>query len=156
MPMMTGWLLDNVDFIYHANTELLGQVQKTASGPGVLGLNTTTHAWRQGMQPFIVSAPESAIQEVLAGIPNYTFFKHADQLVKGMTSVSPRRPEELLENCNNLKVRRLFFGLAERQYYQWLQKLDHNKVSLGRGNRMLVKGGRLNKKYKITIPEINE
>lgn len=156
LPLWLDGLLDNVVFIYHANTELLGQVQKTAPGPGALGLYTTTHTWRQGMQPLIVSAPERAILEVLAGVPNYTSFEHADQLVQGMTSLSPRRLQELLEKCNNIKVRRLFFWLAERQNYPWLQKLDRNRISLGTGNRMLVKGGRLNKKYKITVPEIYE
>ena len=39
----------------------------------------------------------------------------------------------------------------------WLKKLPAaetlDELGLGRGNRMLVKGGRLDAKYKITVPE---
>ncbi len=156
LPVWLNVLFEDVVFVFHTNTELLGKSEKNADNPNTLGLYTTTHKWREGMQPLILSAPERAILEVLAGVPKYTSFEHADQLMQGMTSLSPRRLQELLEKCNNIKVRRLFLWLAERQNYPWLQKLDLNKINLGSGNRMLLKGGKLNKKYKITVPEIYE
>jgi hypothetical protein len=156
LPVWLNGFLAEVTFVNHTNTELLGTTEKSATDHNALGLYTTKHTWREGMQPLILSSPERAILEVLAGVPKYTSFEHADQLMQGMTSLSPRRLQELLEKCNNIKVRRLFLWLAERQNYPWLQKLDIDKIHLGSGNRMLLKGGKLNKKYKITVPEIYE
>lgn len=156
LPAWLNGLFDEVSFINHTNTELLGKTEKNTEYPNALGLYTTTHIWRDGMQPLILSAPERAILEVLAGVPKYTSFEHADQLMQGMTSLSPRRLQELLEKCDNIKVRRLFLWLAERHNYPWLQKLELGKINLGSGNRMLLKGGKLNKKYKITVPEVYE
>ena len=34
-----------------------------------------------------------------------------------------------------------------------IKKLNLEGISLGSGNRVLVKGGVLNKKYKITVPQ---
>jgi len=47
----------------------------------------------------------------------------------------------------------LFFWLADRQQYPWLQKIDRSNIDLGAGNRVIIKGGKLDKKYKITVPE---
>lgn len=156
LPAWLNLLFEDVVFIFHTNTELLGKTEKDTTNPNALGLYTTTHTWRDGMKPLLLSSPERAILEVLAGVPKCTSFEHADQLMQGMTSLSPRRLQELLEKCDNIKVRRLFLWLAERQNYPWLQKLELDKINLGSGNRMLLKGGKLNKKYKITVPKIYE
>jgi len=156
LPIWLNGLLNDVVFIFHTNTALLGKIQKKSSGTNALGIYTTAYTWREGMRPLLLSAPERAILEVLAGVPEYTSFEHAVQLMQGMTSLSPRRLQELLEKCHNIKVRRLFFWLADRQNYPWLQKLERDKINLGSGNRMLLKGGRLNRKYKITVPETYE
>jgi|ERR1035438_8460067 hypothetical protein len=153
LPKWLGQLFKDVAFTYHSNTELLGRTGKRSQDENELGLYTTTYTWKVGMLPLIISATERAILEVLAGVPKYTSFEHAGQLMQGMTALSPSRLQKLLEKCHNIKVRRLFFWLAERQNYSWLQKLERNRIDLGSGNRMLFKGGKLDKKYKITVPE---
>jgi hypothetical protein len=52
-----------------------------------------------------------------------------------------------------VKAKRLFFWLAERQGYAWFKKLDPDRFDLGHGKRVIVKGGRLDRKYLITVPE---
>lgn len=52
-----------------------------------------------------------------------------------------------------MKVKRLFFWLADRHNHSWLKQIDRDTVDLGKGKRMLVKGGRLDPKYLITVPE---
>jgi hypothetical protein len=42
---------------------------------------------------------------------------------------------------------------AERHRYAWLQKLKRSAVDFGTGKRMLVRGGKLEPKYNITVPE---
>lgn len=55
-----------------------------------------------------MSSPERAYLEVLVDVPKTVSFEHADQLLQGVTTLSPRRMEHLLRNCANVKVRRLF------------------------------------------------
>jgi hypothetical protein len=111
--------------------------------------------WRQGLPGIFVSTPERAILEVLLDLPEKITFEHADELMQGLTTLSPDKLQHLLEACNNVKVKRVFLWLAERYNYPWLSKLDLNRIDLGSGNRMLVKGGRLNTKYKISVPELS-
>ena len=37
--------------------------------------------------------------------------------------------------------------------FPWLKRLDKKAVDLGTGKRMLVKGGKLDARYQITVPE---
>ncbi|MBN8789340.1 MAG: type IV toxin-antitoxin system AbiEi family antitoxin domain-containing protein, partial [Terrimonas sp.] len=43
--------------------------------------------------------------------------------------------------------------LADHFSYAWLKKIDRTKINLGSGNRVIVKGGKFDKKYGITVPE---
>ena len=52
-----------------------------------------------------------------------------------------------------MKVKRLFLFFADRHRHAWLKRLEKDTISLGTGKRMLVKGGKLNKAYQITVPE---
>ncbi len=54
--------------------------------------------------------------------------------------------------CRTVKVKRLFFFFADRHQHAWLKRLDKKAVDLGTGKRMLVKGGKLDPKYLITVP----
>jgi hypothetical protein len=100
-----------------------------------------------------ISDPERAILELLVEVPTEISFENAEQILQGMTSLSPNKLNELLLVCDNIRVRRLFLWMAERQNHQWFKKLNLDNISLGTGNRVLVKGGILNKKYKITVPQ---
>ncbi|WP_258119992.1 type IV toxin-antitoxin system AbiEi family antitoxin [Mesorhizobium onobrychidis] len=112
---------------------------------------------RASAWPFTMSSPERAYLEVLNEVPDTISFEHADQLLQGMTTVSPRRMEQLLRKCTSVKLRRLFYWMAERHSYAWLKKLPKpealDELGLGSGNRVLARGGRLDTKYHITVPE---
>jgi hypothetical protein len=90
-------------------------------------------------------------------VPKSVSFEHADQLLQGLTTLSPRRLERLLKRTQNIKVRRLFYWFAERHSYAWFKKLPDpstlDDLGLGSGKRMLIKGGKLDTKYMITVPE---
>jgi len=47
---------------------------------------------------------------------------------------------------------RLFMLLAENCKHAWVGKVDLAKVDFGKGKRTVVKGGRFDPKYKITVP----
>jgi hypothetical protein len=42
--------------------------------------------------------------------------------------------------------------MAEKHEHPWLPQLDLSRFDLGHGKRMLVPGGRYEKKYQITVP----
>jgi hypothetical protein len=100
-----------------------------------------------------VSTPERAILELLDELPQRESFHQVDMLMEGLTNLSPRRLQTLLEDCHNVKVKRLFFFFADRHSPAWLKRLDKDAISLGEGKRMLVRGGKFNKAYQITVPE---
>jgi hypothetical protein len=104
------------------------------------------------------SSPELSILEVLRDVPERISFEHADLLMQGLTTLSPRLLSSLLENCSSVKVKRLFFWLAERNQSPWLKKIDMKKFNikngtLGSGKRMIATGGKLDPKYLITVPK---
>jgi len=100
-----------------------------------------------------VSAPERAIMEVLYLVPMEESFEEAGLLMEGLTTLRPRLVQSLLEQCRSVKVKRLFMFLAEACNHAWVKKMDLSKVNFGKGKRMIIKGGRLDAKYKITVPD---
>lgn len=147
---LPGWvneLMPEVTFLRHANNNLFSFDPESAPH-----LFTVTREWKEGLGKLIISSPERAFLELLSDVPRRISPEHASQLMQGLTTLAPRNLQKLLEECGNVKVKRLFFWLAERYNYTWLNKLDITKIDLGSGNRMLVKGGKLDKKYKITVP----
>lgn len=113
----------------------------------------TTQPWGQWDWPLALSTPERAILEMLDELPKHESFHQADMLIEGLTTLSPRRLQKLLEDCRSVKVKRLFFYFAERHQHAWFKKLEKKSIDLGEGKRMLVKGGKLDKTYRITVPE---
>ncbi|HEX2652072.1 MAG TPA: type IV toxin-antitoxin system AbiEi family antitoxin domain-containing protein [Xanthobacteraceae bacterium] len=109
--------------------------------------------WDQGEWPLTLSRPERALLELLDELPKNESFHQVDVLVEGLRNLSPRRMQKLLVDCKSVKVKRLFFWFAERHNHTWLKQIDRNAVSLGSGKRMLVKGGKFDPKYMITVPE---
>jgi len=113
----------------------------------------TRQQWGRSNWQLVVSTPERAILELLHEVPKRETFHQADVLMEGLRNLSPRRLQMLLGDCRSVKVKRLFFWFAERHNHAWLQKLDHSKIDLGKGKRMLAHGGKLDPKYNITVPE---
>jgi len=109
--------------------------------------------WRQWDWPLMMSTPERAILELLNEVPQRETFHQADVLMEGLRNLSPRRLQTLLVACRSVKVKRLFLWFAERHQHAWLKKLGRKNINIGKGKRMLVRGGRLDPKLNITIPE---
>lgn len=100
-----------------------------------------------------LSTPERAMMEVLYEVPKRESYEEAKLLMGGLTTLRPRLVQALLEDCASVKVKRLFMVLAESCEHAWAKKLDLSQVEFGKGKRMLVKGGRLDSTYHITVPE---
>ena len=68
-------------------------------------------------------------------------------------ALRPDIVQNLLEQCCSMKVKRLFMFLAKKSQHPWLEKLDQNRINFGKGKRVIVKEGRLDTQYSITVPE---
>jgi hypothetical protein len=109
--------------------------------------------WGHSVWPITVSTPERAMLELLDELPNHESFQQVDALFSSLSGLSPRRLQKLLADCKSVKVVRLFFFFADRHSHRWRNQLVHGNFNLGSGKRELVKGGRLDKTYNITVPE---
>jgi hypothetical protein len=105
-----------------------------------------------GAYSLTVSTPERAIMEVLYGVPGHESFEEARLLMESLTTLRPKMVQMLLEHCRSVKVKRLFMVLSEDCNHTWVQNLDLSQVDFGKGKRMMVKGGRFDSKYNITVP----
>lgn len=83
-------------------------------------LFTTNAKWRMSSHGLITSTPERAMLEVLFDVPGKVSFDHANELMQGMTTFVPQVVQSMLEQCNNVKCKRLFLLLAERNHHQWI------------------------------------
>jgi len=108
---------------------------------------------REGALTVTVSAPERAALELLQHLTlDDAGYEHATLVFEGLGTLRPSLVQSLLEACASIKVKRLFLHLAEKQAHPWFKQLDLTKISLGSGKRVLVRGGRLDSKYLITVP----
>lgn len=101
---------------------------------------------------FPVSSPERAVLEALDELPDGAGFHHLDMVFQGLASLSPRKLMALLIDCRKVKVVRLFFVFADRHGHAWLKHLDKSKLDFGKGDRQLVKGGKIHPTYRIMVP----
>ncbi len=105
--------------------------------------------WRQFLR---MSAPERASLELLAAIEDEFGFQAADSIFEGLSNLRPAVLSRVLEACTSVKAKRLFFFFAERHQHAWARGLDPRQFDLGRGKRQIVKGGRLDDQFQITVP----
>ncbi|WP_291325391.1 type IV toxin-antitoxin system AbiEi family antitoxin [Desulfovibrio sp. UCD-KL4C] len=99
-----------------------------------------------------ISAPERAILELLHHVPQKISFDEAKQIMQGLGTLRPALMQTLLEQCNSIKVKRLFLFLAKDASHRWLTHLSRQNINLGSGKREIVKNGMLDKEFNITVP----
>jgi hypothetical protein len=100
-----------------------------------LRVGLTQTAWGAWDSPITHSTVERAFLELLEDVPKRESVEDADAMMQGLTTLSPRRLMELLTDCRSVKVKRLFFALADRHQHAWFKHLDASKIDFGRGKR---------------------
>jgi hypothetical protein len=98
------------------------------------------------------ASPERAILEVMHLAKSNAAIVHALELFNGLTALRPDVVQLLLEACRSVKVKRLFLWASDHSGHQWSARLDRSKVNLGRGKRVVYRGGRFDRTYQITVP----
>jgi hypothetical protein len=100
----------------------------------------------------VFSTPERAILELCDEPPDSPLVYEVNALLQGLATLRPQLVGTLLQHCTSVKAKRLFLALADRSKHAWLAHVNLQSVDLGRGKRVLVRGGKLNAKYQITLP----
>ena len=67
-------------------------------------------------------------------------------------NLRPGLLRDLLLACTQVKAKRLFLWFSDRHGHAWRQALETQGVDLGRGKRVLVRGGSYDAAYQITVP----
>jgi hypothetical protein len=122
---------------------------KTQFLPQNLGLSE----YSEGKIKLHISSPERAILECLYLAPNHLDLIECYQVMEGLTNLRPKQLQELLMNCNSIKVKRLFLYMAAKANHQWWPFIDQSKIELGKGDRAISKGGVYKNQYRISIPK---
>ena len=164
---LPGWLSKlpgNAHFISHNRSRFLSPIQQDVDALTLDDARSSTDLtslpgellimpWGQWKWPLVISSPERAILELMDELPQNESFHQVDMIMEGLVNLRPRRLQGLLEDARSVKVKRLFFFFADRHQHKWLSHLNREKVSLGSGKRVVFKGGKLDLKYHITVPE---
>jgi len=109
--------------------------------------------YRAGSFTVLVSNEERAVLEFLYDLdPDEAGYEYAQLIFESLGTLRPALVQQLLESCSSVKVKRLFLHLADKHQHPWFKELDLGKISIGTGKRVLFQGGKLDKKYLITVP----
>jgi hypothetical protein len=106
--------------------------------------------------PISYSTPERAFLELLGTLSNADQIQSAKILFEGAANFRPALIQTLLEECRQVKAKRLFLWLAREQKHVWYGHIDRSKIDLGTGKRQIAKGGMLDEEYLITVPRENK
>ncbi len=99
-----------------------------------------------------ISSPERAAVEMLHLVPGKIGFDEAFLIMENLATLRPEIVQKLLAKCRSIKVRRLFMFMAEKHSHPWVSGLNVSRIDMGKGKRMIVPKGRLDRKYRITVP----
>lgn len=101
----------------------------------------------------LVSEPEQAFLECLMLAPNQYAYIDLFYIMEQLTTLRASVVQELLENTNNIKTKRLFLFMAQKADHEWYKRLDISKINIGTGKQKLTDNGVYLSEYMITIPK---
>jgi hypothetical protein len=100
----------------------------------------------------LVSSRERAFLECLDMTPTYYYPTDMYYIMEMLGTIRPNLMQQLLEECNSIKIKRLFLYMAEKENHWWFEDLDLSKLDTGKGKRSISNYGVFDSKYQITIP----
>jgi len=94
---------------------------------------------RESNAPF-VSEPERAVLEMLDLVPGKQTIEEARQVMEGLQSLRAKKMEELLRLCKKIKVKRLFWKVANELQLPVLNKIDAAAIDFGAKADYILRG----------------
>ncbi len=99
-----------------------------------------------------IDGKEQAFMECLLLVPSQYDYMDLYYIMEQLTSLRPEVAQRLLEEGNNLRVKRMFLYMAEKAGYYWYEMLNVDKIDLGTSKLQLTNNGTYINQYKITVP----
>ncbi len=99
------------------------------------------------------SNQELAAFEILEVVPSTLSFEHVAELFQGLVNLSPRKVEAILKKSASIQTNRLFLFFGHFYNHPWAKRVNESLINLGAGKRQIVREGKLEKQYQITVPE---
>ncbi|MEI6750581.1 MAG: type IV toxin-antitoxin system AbiEi family antitoxin [Bacteroidota bacterium] len=100
-----------------------------------------------------ISNPIRALIECLEMVPDRFSLEEAYELMEGLSFLNPNVVQTVLEQCNSVKVTRLFLFLAKKAGHKWLEDIRAENLNLGKGKRAISRNGAYVSEYQITVPK---
>ena len=100
-----------------------------------------------------ISDPIRAVMECIHLAPKEEDLFECYELIQGLNNLRPNKVQEMLEQCQSIKVKRLFLYLADKIGHDWFKQINLEKIDLGKGKRSVVRDGFYIAKYQITVPK---
>lgn len=144
LPIKTKFVVHNLALFGGNTVGVMDETQYMQSDTQMVDV------WRW---PLRTSSPERAILEALNEIPSSgAGFDKLSKIFEGLATLRPKLLVQLLKACKSVKVRRLFFVLADYHQHHWRDDIDESRIDFGSGPRALIKGGKLHPTYQICVP----
>jgi len=86
------------------------------------------------------SVPERAVLEMLDLVPKKQTLEEAKQIMEGLQSLRSKKMQELLKHCKKIKVKRLFWQVAEELHLPVLKKIDKYEIYFGSKSDYMLHG----------------
>lgn len=102
--------------------------------------------------PIRYASGERAFLEVASTVSLPEEVRQVQLMMDGATNLRPALLQSLLQECTQVKAKRLFLWMARECGHGWYRHLDKRKIDLGSGKRQIVEGGVLDGEYLITVP----
>ncbi len=119
-----------------SNSSLLDEPEEFAEKFGLSRLNNEVHA------PF-VSEPERAVLELLDLVPQKQTLEEARQIMDGLQSLRSKKLEEMMSHCKKIKVKRLFWLMADELQLPAIKKLDRAAIDFGAKADYILQGEKI-------------
>ena len=98
-----------------------------------------------------ISDPIRAFLECLYLAPKKQGLIECYEIMEGLNNLRPKQVQNYLEQCNSIKVKRLFLYMADKANHQWFKFIDLKNINLGKGKRSFGNNGVYISKYSITV-----
>ena len=106
--------------------------------------------------PIKYASPERAFLELTSSVSTKEEIRQAQLMMEGAANLKPSLLQSILQECRQVKAKRLFLWIAREQGHAWFRHIDQTRIDLGSGKRQIVKGGVLDDEFMITVPGEDE
>lgn len=103
-----------------------------------------------------MSQRELAILELIEELDLENGFETVENYMNSLMTMRSSVVQEVLRNCKSIKVKRVFLYMSEKLELPFFNELDLKKIDIGSGKRVVVKNGKLDRKYNITVDREEE